>query len=543
MHYPGDVDAGSAPGGQERPTGGSGLPWPGPGDDDQPVEAGDTGERYPGSGYADSGNPDARITGSGYAAQDGDAQDPDAGPARGVAAARALYGAAGGTAGKGPVRGFPPAPGQSAPVYPPGQFSAWNQASGRTREEPPGNRAVKDARPAAASAGGTGKDAWPAAASAEHGYAAPHYSVLAVSDPAADATSTQTWAVIDDRTAGGWRNLNARDNPPQGGAARSPASRRTRGHPARQPAATAQAGPVAPPPPGPDEASGRRGTRQAGADAAGTPNHGQRPQGRAASQAGDLPGRAARGSSRGKRGRKPPKRGRVLLAAGLAVIVAAGSGTYFYLTSGRQQPGPAAAAPGTTNAARPSPRPSPTPTGRWGHIQTRLADPQPLTLAELFPARFTSTGSAYSRTAARARKHCSSAVLGSRLQSAVGAAGCSQVMRASYLSGNRKLMGTIGVLNLKTARKASRAGQAAGPSEFIAQLRGSKGPTRNLTKGTGIEEAEVKGHYLILIWAEFADLHAPKGAAKKKELVQFCTRLLANTANVSLSRRLVTGKP
>jgi hypothetical protein len=104
-------------------------------------------------------------------------------------------------------------------------------------------------------------------------------------------------------------------------------------------------------------------------------------------------------------------------------------------------------------------------------------------------------------------------------------------------------MGTIGVLNLKTARTASRAGRAAGPSQFIAQLRGAKGPTRNLTKGTGIEEAEVKGHYLILIWAEFADLHAPKGAAKKKELVQFCTRLLANTANVSLSRRLVTGKP
>jgi hypothetical protein len=104
-------------------------------------------------------------------------------------------------------------------------------------------------------------------------------------------------------------------------------------------------------------------------------------------------------------------------------------------------------------------------------------------------------------------------------------------------------MGTIGVLNLKTARTASRAGRAAGPSQFIAQLRGAKGPTRNLTKGTGIEEAEVKGHYLILIWAEFADLHAPKGAAKKKELVQFCTRLLASTANVSLSRRLVTGKP
>jgi hypothetical protein len=223
------------------------------------------------------------------------------------------------------------------------------------------------------------------------------------------------------------------------------------------------------------------------------------------------------------------------------VIVAAGSGTYFYLTSGPRPAGHATAAPRTAPAGAPRTRPAPT--GHWGHIQTRKTDPQPLTLAELFPARFTSAGSGYARTAARSGKHCSSAVIGSRLQSAVSAAGCTQVMRASYLSGNRKQMGTIGVLNLRSARLTRHAGHATGPAEFIEQLRGAKGPTRKLDKGTGLEEAEVKGHYLILIWAEFASLHAPKTKAQKKELVQFCTRLLGNTANVSLSRRLVTGRP
>jgi hypothetical protein len=235
----------------------------------------------------------------------------------------------------------------------------------------------------------------------------------------------------------------------------------------------------------------------------------------------------------------------VLLAAGLAVIVAAGSGTYFYLASGHRSPGRASAAPEATPTAAPTaqPTPSSSTTGRWGHIQTRKTDPQPLTLAELFPSRFTSAGIAYSRTAAKSGKHCSSAVLGSQLQSAVGAAGCTQVMRASYLSGTRKLMGTIGVLNLRTARLARHAGRATGRSEFIAQLRGAKGPTRHLNKGTGIEEAQVKGHYLILIWAEFARLHAPKTKAQRKRLVHFCARLLGSTANVSLSRRMVTGKP
>jgi hypothetical protein len=409
----------------------------------------------------------------------------------GIPSGSALYGAAGGTAGKGPVRGFPPAPGQPAPVYPPGQFAAWNQPPAEARDGRVG--------------GSTLPEAWPGAASAEHGYAEPAYSVLAVSDPAADATATQTWAVADDQPAGSWRDMQARAGQATG-TDQSPAGRRP-----------------------------------------GTGNTRPLPGRPAASTSGSKPERGARGPARGRRARKTAraKRFRVLLAAGLAMVIAAGAGTFFYLAGGRPQASHPAGAPGTTPAATQpgQPSPSPSPTGRWGHIQTRLTDPQKLTLHQLFPVRFSSSGSAYTRTAAKAGKHCSSAVIGSRLQSAVSAAGCSQVMRASYLAGNRKMMGTIGVLNLKGARVASRAGTAAGPSQFIAQLRGAKGPTRRLNKGTGIEEAEVKGHYLILIWAEFASLHAPKHHAQKKELVQFSTHLLKNTANVSLSRRLVTGKP
>ncbi len=462
MRYPGDVDAGPAAGGQERPAGRPWLPWPRPGD-----TSGAAGAGRPAGQYADDGYPD----GDGQPGRGDDgAQHPGAIPAGGIAASQALYGSAGGSARKGPARGFPPAPGQAPPVYPPGQFAAWNRAAGGPGPGGPGGGAVKAAA-----------DAWPVAASAEHGYAEPDYAILAVSDPAADATATQTLAVAD--------------------------------HPA---AGSGQA------PDGPGHAPQR--------EAAGPP-------------AGDPPGPAARGSSRGTRGRKPAgaKRRRVLLAAGLAVVVMAASGTYLFLTSGQTKTSHGAAPKTSQPATLPSP--TPTATGRWGHIQTRRTDPQPVTLAELFPARFTSNGSAYSRTADRAGKHCAAAVLGRRLQSAVRAAGCSQVLRASYLSRNRKLMGTIGVLNLRTAHNASRAGQATGRSEFIAQLRGKKGPTRNLTKGTGIEEAEFKGHYLILIWAEFASLHAPKTTARKNELEQFCTRLFRGTANVSLSARLVTGNP
>src|SRR5204862_261621 len=70
---------------------------------------------------------------------------------------------------RGPLRGFPPAPGQPDPVYPPGQFSPWNRASTRS--------------------------AWLGIAGTGGGPADtdPGYSDLAVSDAAADLTATQTW--------------------------------------------------------------------------------------------------------------------------------------------------------------------------------------------------------------------------------------------------------------------------------------------------------------------------------------------------------------
>ena len=74
-------------------------------------------------------------------------------------------------------------------------------------------------------------------------------------------------------------------------------------------------------------------------------------------------------------------------------------------------------------------------------------------------------------------------------------------------------------------------------------ISGLHGPTRNLTRGTGIEVAEIKGHYLILVWTEFANLGAPKGKKQRRELTKFSADLFAGTANVSLTSRMVTGNP
>ena len=178
--------------------------------------------------------------------------------------------------------------------------------------------------------------------------------------------------------------------------------------------------------------------------------------------------------------------------------------------------------------------------GKWQHIGTRSEDPSALTIDELFPPQFELNGSSFVRTAANLTTTCSVAVYGASLQAALQNGGCTQVLRASYASG--RMMGTIGVVNLATADAAGKAGQVTGPQEIIAPLASSSGVTSKLGTGTGVVQAEVKGHYLILMWAEFTDLKPPSTPAQRQELEQFATNLVLGSANINLSTRMLTGK-
>jgi hypothetical protein len=181
--------------------------------------------------------------------------------------------------------------------------------------------------------------------------------------------------------------------------------------------------------------------------------------------------------------------------------------------------------------------------GKWQHIGSRSKDPQPLTIAGLYPPQFSLNGKSYVRTAASATKTCSLAVFGADLQAALQSGHCSQVVRASYLSGDGTMMGTVGVINLISSNAAQKAGQATGPQEIIAPLTGKKGPTKKLGTGTGVVQAEIKGHYLILMWAEFTNLKSPSGQAQRQALEQFAANLVTGSANINLSTRMLTGKP
>ena len=151
---------------------------------------------------------ESSVFGPGYRAR------PPAGPASGHEAGSrnpaGLGSRADGAAGKGPVRGFPPAPGQPPPLYPPGQFAAWNRharpADGEYQGGQPGQMAAHVPWPGTAGTAHGGADGAAAVGLADE----PGYSDFAVSDPAADVTSTQTWQAVDDsRATGTWAAARA----------------------------------------------------------------------------------------------------------------------------------------------------------------------------------------------------------------------------------------------------------------------------------------------------------------------------------------------
>jgi hypothetical protein len=256
-------------------------------------------------------------------------------------------------------------------------------------------------------------------------------------------------------------------------------------------------------------------------------------------------GRAADVPPPGRRRDGRPRRGRGRRIAWLAVAVVtlagAGFAGYKYLYVPRvnapvpstlRLPTTAPGSPGFDKAL-----------GKWQHIRSRSQDPQPLTIAALYPPQFTLSGKSYVRTAASATKTCSAAVYGADLQAALQTGKCTQVLRASYLSGDGTMMGTVGVINLTSTNAAQKAGKVTGPKEIIVPLTGKKGPTKKLGTGTGVVQAEIKGHYLILMWAEYANLKSPSGTAQRQALEQFAATLVTGSANINLSTRMLTGKP
>jgi hypothetical protein len=497
---------------------------------------------------------------------------------------------AGGAAARGPARGFPPVPGQPDPSYPGHDFGAWDDDP-EAADQPTAATSGQWDAPASTGHGVTGQ--WDAAPVAE-------WEFTGTLDPAgADDWSgegdwgepgrTGEWAGSQ---TGEWARADEGGHPgaghpgqsehwdqderwgPGGAAAARPWGEGSghwdapygqfdeNGHWHGPADGDGREGYLANghdhPANGPDEdaqyAGGYEradfaiaGRDHAGGWRSGAPRGGPQPGPADGSMSGPgQPGRSAPGRAATRKAARGSRNRTVILAA-VAVVAVAVLAATAYVLLGRPSRHPSTAAPVTAAPKLPTPTAPVTSgaakLGKWGYLTSRATDTAPLTVAELYPAQFLINGSSFVRTTDRADSTCDQGLFGTQLQDAAKVYGCTQVVRASYVSSDQTMMGTIGVVNLSSANDAAKAGNASGSNDFVTPLNGTAGPTKDLSQGTGVVQAEYKGHYLILIWAEFANLKAPSTQTQRNQLEQFASDLISGSANIALSNRMVNGKP
>jgi len=259
-------------------------------------------------------------------------------------------------------------------------------------------------------------------------------------------------------------------------------------------------------------------------------------------------GAAKKGAGQTSRGGRRPRT--LALTLGAVLVVAVAAAAYFLVLKPHPAtPNPDAGGRLPTAGASPSDQACVQQYGGvYCHIELRSTDTAPLTLDELFPPVVNNEAdgngnitSSFTLETTKLSTSCSGAVIGQALISALQTGKCTQVLRASYLSGDGKIMGTIGVINLVSTNEAHYAGKVVGQNDFIAPLASSKGVASKLGQGTGVVEAQYKGHYLILTWSEFVNGATPSTAAQDNQLEQFSSDLVAGTANINLSERMVNG--
>lgn len=229
----------------------------------------------------------------------------------------------------------------------------------------------------------------------------------------------------------------------------------------------------------------------------------------------------------------------VLAGAGLGLVVALFAGLW-------------AAANSEGTLARPTPSPIPTPSsivpsgppGKYGFAGTRATDKTPLKLSELFGSKKITKGTrSYVLTTRRSDKVCKNAISGTKIEKALKAGGCTQLLRASYKDAKGTIIGTVGVANLKTealAKKVTSAGAGKERKDFLKPLPGKDAATKLLGDGDAYAGGWVHGHYAVLLWFQFKDGHLPS-KAELKRLYLAALDITDKTVFPALDTRSLTG--
>ncbi|MEV0196418.1 hypothetical protein [Nonomuraea sp. NPDC050691] len=198
----------------------------------------------------------------------------------------------------------------------------------------------------------------------------------------------------------------------------------------------------------------------------------------------------------------------------------------------------------TATAPRRSSAPLPSgPPGKYGYAGERSTDPDPLTVKELFPTKkFAVSGRSYEMTITSKLKKCGDGALGSKLQKALKSGKCNQLIRASFRDKAGKIIGTVGVANLKTGKNATKVASAGSQTNYVKPLPGKDSVTKLVGSGSGGAQAWAHGHYAILIWFQNKDGSKPDKKSQKA-IMGAAVDISKATVFKALDARSLTGHP
>jgi hypothetical protein len=217
---------------------------------------------------------------------------------------------------------------------------------------------------------------------------------------------------------------------------------------------------------------------------------------------GERDGQSGRGPTPpGRRGNLPLIAGGAVLAG--LVLIGGGIGVSGLLKNdSAPQSAKSTATPPSTRAASPTVTASPT-RRPGGFGNSRTTDARPLTLNEIFRHRTFKVGKMrYAMTIRRADRNCVKTVNGAKLVTALRRGSCNQVMRATFASGDGRLIGTVGVANLRTATAARSATRVWNAKDSWVQPVPGAGITKKIGKGSALGTFQYKGHYLLMTWVQ-----------------------------------------
>ncbi|GAA0386934.1 hypothetical protein Acor_25450 [Acrocarpospora corrugata] len=233
--------------------------------------------------------------------------------------------------------------------------------------------------------------------------------------------------------------------------------------------------------------------------------------------------------------RRPP----VVIAVIAVVLVLVVAVSFWVSASGEK-------APEASATPKPSPSLPQVPGGQYGYAAARKTDPKPLTPKELFgSAKITNENRSYRRTTFDSSKVCKDAISGPKLEKALKAAGCNQLIRASFRDAKGLVIGTVGVANLKTsagAKKVATAGAGDERKDFLKPLPGKDEISKFLGQGEAYAGGWYHGHYAVLLWFQFKDGHKPK-KSELKRLTQAAVDITDQTVFAALDTRSISGVP